>query len=190
MRMCADRAVNAVGPAVDHGCRSTAGQPTTAAPQLAAALNLPLRLARAPAATDLRRYGMDRRDGKDLAQLLRELAKLEGLRWIRLLCESGWAVGGPVVWAVGRPVVWAVGGPAVPHALASSCETRGGLLKARFDLMTATCLPPALQTATLRTSARPWLTRLPATPRQGVLRGGVQQGGLCITADRARGGCA
>ena len=33
------------------------------------------------------RYGMDRRDGKDLAQLLRELEKLEGLRWIRLLCE-------------------------------------------------------------------------------------------------------
>lgn len=28
---------------------------------------------------------MDRRDGKHLAQLLRELAKLEGLQWIRLL---------------------------------------------------------------------------------------------------------
>ncbi len=34
---------------------------------------------------------MDRRDGKDLAQLLRELGKLEGLRWIRLLCE--WRMG-------------------------------------------------------------------------------------------------
>lgn len=31
---------------------------------------------------------MDRRDGKDLAQLLQELGKLEGLRWIRLLCKS------------------------------------------------------------------------------------------------------
>lgn len=29
--------------------------------------------------------GMDRRDGKHLAQLLRELKQLEGLRWIRLL---------------------------------------------------------------------------------------------------------
>lgn len=28
---------------------------------------------------------MDRRDGKGLAQLLRELGQLEGLRWIRLL---------------------------------------------------------------------------------------------------------
>lgn len=36
-----------------------------------------------------RRYGMDRRDGKDLAQLLQELGKLEGLRWIRLLCKCG-----------------------------------------------------------------------------------------------------
>ena len=32
---------------------------------------------------------MDRRDGKDLAQLLQELGKLEGLRWIRLLCKCG-----------------------------------------------------------------------------------------------------
>ena len=31
------------------------------------------------------RYGQDRRDGRDLAQLLAELGKLEGLRWIRLL---------------------------------------------------------------------------------------------------------
>ena len=31
------------------------------------------------------RYGMDRRDGRGLAELLRELGKLEGLRWIRLL---------------------------------------------------------------------------------------------------------
>jgi hypothetical protein len=30
---------------------------------------------------------MDRRDGRGLAQLLQELSKLEGLRWIRLLCE-------------------------------------------------------------------------------------------------------
>ena len=30
---------------------------------------------------------MERRDGKDLALLLQELGKLEGLRWIRLLCE-------------------------------------------------------------------------------------------------------
>lgn len=36
-------------------------------------------------AEDTNQYGMDRRDGKHLAQLLRELAKLEGLRWIRLL---------------------------------------------------------------------------------------------------------
>ncbi len=28
---------------------------------------------------------MDRRDGRNLAQLLQELGKLEGLRWIRLL---------------------------------------------------------------------------------------------------------
>lgn len=51
---------------------------------------------------------MDRRDGKDLAQLLQELGKLEGLRWIRLLCE----------WAPGRRA-----GPVVPrvilHALAA-----------------------------------------------------------------------
>ena len=31
------------------------------------------------------RYGMDRRDGKGLAELLRELGRLEGLRWIRIL---------------------------------------------------------------------------------------------------------
>ncbi|PRW60219.1 hypothetical protein C2E21_1074 [Chlorella sorokiniana] len=36
-------------------------------------------------AEDTNQYGMDRRDGKDLAQLLRELGKLERLRWIRLL---------------------------------------------------------------------------------------------------------
>ncbi len=31
------------------------------------------------------RYGMDRRDGRGLAELLRELGKLDGLRWIRIL---------------------------------------------------------------------------------------------------------
>ncbi|PNW82252.1 hypothetical protein CHLRE_06g278142v5 [Chlamydomonas reinhardtii] len=36
-------------------------------------------------AEDTNQYGMDRRDGRDLAQLLRELGKLEGLRWIRIL---------------------------------------------------------------------------------------------------------
>lgn len=36
-------------------------------------------------AEDTNQYGMDRRDGKNLAQLLQELGKLEGLRWIRLL---------------------------------------------------------------------------------------------------------
>lgn len=33
----------------------------------------------------LPRYGQDRRDGQGLAELLRELGKLEGLRWIRIL---------------------------------------------------------------------------------------------------------
>ena len=36
-------------------------------------------------AEDTNQWGMDRRDGLGLAQLLRELAKLEGLRWMRLL---------------------------------------------------------------------------------------------------------
>lgn len=36
-------------------------------------------------AEDTNQYGMDRRDGKGLAQLLRELSKLEGLQWIRIL---------------------------------------------------------------------------------------------------------
>ncbi len=34
---------------------------------------------------DTNQYGMDRKDGKGLAQLLQELGKLEGLCWIRLL---------------------------------------------------------------------------------------------------------
>ncbi len=33
----------------------------------------------------LPQYGMDRRDGKGLAELMRELSKLEGLRWMRIL---------------------------------------------------------------------------------------------------------
>lgn len=36
-------------------------------------------------AEDTNQYGQDRRDGKDLAVLLRELSKLEGLRWLRIL---------------------------------------------------------------------------------------------------------
>ncbi|EFJ53100.1 hypothetical protein VOLCADRAFT_127348 [Volvox carteri f. nagariensis] len=36
-------------------------------------------------AEDTNQYGMDRRDGRDLAQLLRELSQLEGLHWIRIL---------------------------------------------------------------------------------------------------------
>ncbi len=36
-------------------------------------------------AEDTNQYGQDRRDGKGLAELLRELGKLEGLRWIRIL---------------------------------------------------------------------------------------------------------
>ncbi len=36
-------------------------------------------------AQDLTAYGRDRRDGTTLAQLLRELARIDGLRWIRLL---------------------------------------------------------------------------------------------------------
>lgn len=31
------------------------------------------------------RYGQDFKDGPGLAELLRELAKLDGLRWIRIL---------------------------------------------------------------------------------------------------------
>ena len=36
-------------------------------------------------AQDLTAYGRDRRDGSSLAALLRELARIDGLRWIRLL---------------------------------------------------------------------------------------------------------
>ena len=36
-------------------------------------------------AEDTNQYGMDRKDGLGLAQLLRELGKLEGLHWMRLL---------------------------------------------------------------------------------------------------------
>ncbi len=36
-------------------------------------------------AEDTNQYGQDRRDGKGLAELLQELGKLEGLRWIRIL---------------------------------------------------------------------------------------------------------
>eukprot|EP00884_Botryococcus_braunii_P010092 jgi/Botrbrau1/19084/Bobra.0077s0001.1 len=36
-------------------------------------------------AEDTNQYGQDRRDGSNLAQLLRELAKLKGLRWLRIL---------------------------------------------------------------------------------------------------------
>ncbi len=36
-------------------------------------------------AQDLTAYGRDRRDGTTLSQLLRELARIDGLRWIRLL---------------------------------------------------------------------------------------------------------
>lgn len=36
-------------------------------------------------AEDTNQYGMDRRDGKGLAQLMRELSKLEGLHWMRIL---------------------------------------------------------------------------------------------------------
>jgi len=36
-------------------------------------------------AEDTNQYGMDRRDGKGLAELMRELGKLEGLRWMRIL---------------------------------------------------------------------------------------------------------
>ena len=36
-------------------------------------------------AEDTNQWGMDRRDGLGLAQLLRELGKLKGLRWMRLL---------------------------------------------------------------------------------------------------------
>ncbi|CAK0736131.1 hypothetical protein CVIRNUC_000696 [Coccomyxa viridis] len=36
-------------------------------------------------AEDTNQYGMDRRDGKGLAELMAELGKLEGLRWMRIL---------------------------------------------------------------------------------------------------------
>ena len=36
-------------------------------------------------AEDTNQYGMDRKDGLGLAQLMRELAKLPGLRWMRIL---------------------------------------------------------------------------------------------------------
>ncbi|KXZ52292.1 hypothetical protein GPECTOR_10g924 [Gonium pectorale] len=36
-------------------------------------------------AEDTNQYGQDRRDGRDLAKLLRELSSLEGLHWIRIL---------------------------------------------------------------------------------------------------------
>ncbi|KAL6762562.1 hypothetical protein V8C86DRAFT_2515999 [Haematococcus lacustris] len=36
-------------------------------------------------AEDTNQYGMDKRDGRGLAHLLRELGQLEGLRWIRIL---------------------------------------------------------------------------------------------------------
>lgn len=36
-------------------------------------------------AEDTNQYGMDRKDGKGLAQLLRELGQLEGLKWMRIL---------------------------------------------------------------------------------------------------------
>lgn len=36
-------------------------------------------------AEDTNQWGMDRKDGLGLAQLLKELAKLEGLHWMRLL---------------------------------------------------------------------------------------------------------
>jgi len=36
-------------------------------------------------AQDLTAYGRDRRDGSSLSQLLRQLARIDGLRWIRLL---------------------------------------------------------------------------------------------------------
>lgn len=36
-------------------------------------------------AEDTNQYGQDRRDGRDLAVLMRELGKLEGLHWMRIL---------------------------------------------------------------------------------------------------------
>ena len=63
--------------------RPTAAQPTATGYPAPCFAPLP------PPCPAARRYGMDRRDGKDLAQLLRELGQLEGLRWIRLLCEWG-----------------------------------------------------------------------------------------------------
>lgn len=36
-------------------------------------------------AEDTNQYGQDRRDGKGLAQLMHELSKLEGLKWMRIL---------------------------------------------------------------------------------------------------------
>lgn len=34
---------------------------------------------------DTNQWGQDRRDGRNLAHLLRELSEIEGLRWVRLL---------------------------------------------------------------------------------------------------------
>lgn len=36
-------------------------------------------------AEDTNQYGQDRRDGKGLAQLMHELGKLDGLKWMRIL---------------------------------------------------------------------------------------------------------
>jgi ribosomal protein S12 methylthiotransferase len=36
-------------------------------------------------AEDTNQYGQDRRDGRGLAELLRALSELQGLRWIRIL---------------------------------------------------------------------------------------------------------
>ena len=36
-------------------------------------------------AEDTNQYGQDRRDGRNLAKLLQEMARIEGLQWIRLL---------------------------------------------------------------------------------------------------------
>ena len=40
---------------------------------------------------DTNQWGQDRKDGRNLATLLRELSAIEGLRWIRLLyCYPRW----------------------------------------------------------------------------------------------------
>ena len=36
-------------------------------------------------AEDTNQYGQDRRDGRGLAELMRELAEIDGLHWIRIL---------------------------------------------------------------------------------------------------------